>query len=343
MTAAKIIVFFLLGLGLYYLVWRVMRRSTRQAATTTMWFAEPFTVLFGGGRRDPLHLNPKAAPFREALSSGALARARERLDGAQPGDVVPLELRRAPHPRSGQAVVLADGWIGDYSGRVLAGAEALGQPTALRDGTLYGTHLFGQLHGNHHLVPTLRLVTRARVSWNPEDKAEGRRSLGRPGSIRVQGKTLPMRAEAPVVEAVLPVPGDWSPGEEEELELLDDPEAVQAVFRRPLTRECFDRAEGILRGLADGCDRWEMMAALHARLITLLGNDAIACMDGYLNFQGAHRWTRTTPQGIFLALPFGWLEAGREVPQLTAVFHNGRLLRVLPHAPQQELEGELGI
>lgn len=355
-NALRALIMALVGGLLFYVLFRVLKKGGHGAGLFTMWLAEPVTVLFGGDVASPLHINPKAKPFQDALSREAHARAVAWLESLRPGDAVEIALSQASHPRTGIRVLLGDGWIGDYSGRNLTREQDIGQPTALEGDMLYGTHLFGHLIGHHLLAPTHRLITRARITMDEvpltarEKRDHGGVAIwqgGREHKLRLHGVEM---HEVIVMEAQKKEQKEQKEhGEQgdqaalEALEMLDHKDKVTAVFQEPLTQERFRAAERVLEALPEGCPRWEMIARLGGRLVTLSGVEAVMCMDGYLNFKGDHRWSKYVPEGIFLALPFGYLEGNREVPQLVAVFRNGNLHKLLPHAPREDLERELGL
>ncbi len=343
-NALRALILAIVGALLFYVLFRVLKKGGHGAGLFTMWLAEPVTVLFGGDSASPLHINPKARPFQEALSKEAHARAVAWLESLRPGDAVEISLSQADHPRTGIPMLLGDGWIGDYSGRNLTREQGIGQPTALEGDTLYGTHLFGHLIGHHLLAPTHRLITRARVTVD-EAPLTAREKRDNDSVAVWQGASeYKLRLHGVEVREVIAMEApDGEQGRLEALEMMDHKDKVTAVFREPLTRKRFRAAERVLEALPEGCPRWEMIRRLGGRIVTLSGVEAVMCMDGYLSFKGDHRWSKHVPGGIFLAQPFGYLEGNREVPQIVAVFRNGNLHKLLPHAPREDLERELGL
>lgn len=344
MTVLWAVLLTLLGGLMYYGLYRFVRNASQQDRLIALWMTEPIAVLFGSKSADPLHANTLTKAFREAMSRESFEQARTHLSTLAPGGRVTIPFREAQHPRSTNSVLFADGWIGDYSGRYLEGDHTLGQLTALHGDTLHGVHIFGYLSGHHHLIPAYRLETRAQVGWDERARSEEDQTLGPNGMIWVDGKKKPLYLRDVVVHALLPIAGSWEARTEDDpVELVDDRAKVEALFNEPLTPERFRDAERELQRLPEGCKRWEMMDQLGGKLTTLTGFDTVIRMDGYLNFTGKHRWTKITPQGIFLALPFGYIEEKNEVPKLVAVFLNDRFHKLLPSSPRKELERELGI
>lgn len=345
--ALRALILALIGAALFYVLFRVLRKGGRESGLFTMWLAEPVTALFGGYSAQPFHAKPKARPFRESLSADAHARAVAWLESLRPGDPVEISLSQAPHPRTGNPVLYGEGWIGDYSGRNLTQARGIGQPTVLDGDTLLGTHLFGHLVGHHLLTPTHRLITETRVTVI-EKPLSAREKRGKDNVTIRKGnhEHKLLLHDVRVREVIAMEASDTEQGHQENLaalEMMDQQDKVAAVFREPLTRERFRAAERVLEALPEGCPRWEMIRRLGGRIVTLSGAEAVMCMDGYLNYKGGHRWSKHVPGGIFLAQPFGYLEGESEVPQIVAVFRNGNLHKLLPHAPREDLERELGL
>ena len=64
-------------------------------------------------------------------------------------------------------------------------------------------------------------------------------------------------------------------------------------------------------------------------------------MNGYANYGGDHRWFKVAPTAIFEVWPFGFVQDKTDMFRLDAIFRNGKLLKVVPYAPREELERTL--
>jgi hypothetical protein len=276
----------------------------------------------------------RAEPKLRALHSGdALTRQSLGLDVAE------LSRRRTNESRF---VVYGDGWIPSMSGR---GALDLGRPFGLEGNTIYGRHIFGYVYGNLTLVPKYELLTKATVV--PDTEFQELKRQGRDqGVLDVSfGKEEKVHFFKDVtVDRIRPLPFQGPPEMAKEALTFErtDPSKLKEHLFAVYTKTSFEDAEAQLKRMQAGTDWWDMVHQLNGHFMTHdFGESYVLYMKGYANYKADQRWQIATRSGVYEVWPFGYVEGDKEVLQLSVIFRNGKLQRIVPYEPEITLAPRL--
>jgi hypothetical protein len=281
-----------------------------------------------------------------STSYEAFTRAEAKLKGLRPGDAVTREslgldaakLRRRLTGES-KFVAYGDGWIPSMSAH---GAYELGRPFGIEGNTIYGRHVFGYVYGNLTLVPKYELLTRATVV--PDTEYQKMKQQGRDqGILDVSfGKGEEVYFEKSVtIVAIRPLPFQ-GPQEMAKEELTVKQEKLGDSLLAVYTEASFEDAEAQLKHMQAGTDRWDMVHQLNGLFMTHdFGQSYVLYMKGYANYDADQRWQLATRNGVYEVWPFGYVDGGKEVLKLSAIFLNGKLQRIVPYEPEASLAPHL--
>lgn len=240
-------------------------------------------------------------------------------------------------------VAAADGWISAFSGGYAGAADGFGRLFARSSDKVYGRHIFGYVW-NQTIVPCYELTTAALSISEAEYQQlqkQGDKDIGeRPTET---GAHLYYKQIRMYELHELPFKAMFEEYKEPEVTFkeVSKEEFKQALFA-VYTKESFDKAAAILGGIPPGSDTWGVVKALDGRFKTLdYGEVYTLFMNGYANYGGDHRLFKVAPSAIFEVWPYGFVQDKTDMFRLVAIFRNGKLLKVVPYAPREELERTL--
>jgi len=240
--------------------------------------------------------------------------------------------------------VACNGWVGPLSG---GGWPGRGAFTGVKDGMVYGSHLYGFLYRDSILIPRYDVILQAaRIDKAEYDKLRERKE--RVGRIPFPPADQPELAywKTPTIKEIRKLDfkePDLSGTDEITVSGRKAADALAEFGRSFTTRNRFERAQQVLESIPTGADRWEVIQALGGRFYTWdSGESYFLLMDGFLNI-GDLRISETTKDGFFKVWPFGYMDQGEVAPRLDLIFRNDRVFKVIPHVSKQELPDHLKV
>lgn len=233
----------------------------------------------------------------------------------------------------------ADGWVGSLSGDIAGAFSKLGEPFSLEKKQLYGVHIYGYIIEPALLFPRYALQTVATVIDEEEYAAltktrekgtswtfapgEGKKKLYFKDLRVFQVKELYRSAETP---GPLQKGGSVSSSD-------------AASF---FSKERYERAAAKISSLSPGVDIFSVIKSMNGSFVAQYGGAShILFMDGFLKYTGENIISNTTPDGIYVVWPFGYVESGKEIPKMAIIFKNGQLQKVVPYSSKQALMDQL--
>ena len=286
----------------------------------------------------------------ESTTLSAYQRNEQQVQALKQGDSIDKKIKWEAYTLQNQGkstyFVVADGWIGPLSGEYPGGIFGFGHVNARSGNTVFGEHVFGYLLYGTTLVPKYSVITQAELI-SPEEymafvKAKKTGTIGwfhNPGwNKSAQSKKIP-----PVIHfknATIRKVRDLAVGREDTTGVtIEKAGSLNEVVRSYLTREKFQKAEKQLKSVKAGSTPWDVMQALNGKYITPnSGLDYLLLMDGFLMYKNEGPWQKMTPKGHYVVWPFGYLNSEIEMPQIDLIFKNGKLHKLVKHAPKESIE-----
>ncbi len=235
-------------------------------------------------------------------------------------------------------LAISDGWAGDLSGNVVGAISGLGAPFAIVDGAVYGQHVYGYVVQAGIFIPRYVVQIKAVIIGSSEYealKAKKTPNIGwsyRPGE---QEKIFFKDAAIAQVKEI-------GTGEEKYSAVsLGSPTSTSRVVGL-YSREKYDKISPLLAKLSPGIDTLDAVKTLNGIIVANHGGvEFTFFIDGFLNYKGEYRLTKTTANGVYSVWPFGYVEDGKEVPKMALIFKNGLLKEVAPYTSRSQIEENL--
>ncbi len=237
-------------------------------------------------------------------------------------------------------IAASDGWAGDLSGNVVGADSTLGALFAMKDGSIYGQHIYGYIIQEGIFIPRYAVQVKATIVDSSEYeslKAQRISDIGwtyRPGrqeKVFFKGARI-----AGVKEVAMP--------EERYLAMYTRrPPVLKNAIADLYSPERYDKIADTLAKLPLGTDAIDTIVKLDGTVTANHGGTTFTFfIDGFLNYKGEYRFTGVVADAIYSIWPFGYVAEDREIPKMALIFKNGVLEKTIPYSSRAEMEVNLG-
>jgi hypothetical protein len=236
-------------------------------------------------------------------------------------------------------IASADGWAGSLSGNIAGAFSKLGEPVGLGKKQLYGQHLYGYIIEPALFVPRYALQTISTVIDEKEfetlskSRASGIGWIYAPG----EGKKKIYFKDLKVFQVK-----ELYKSEEASAGLQKGESVSPSEADSFFSKARYERVATKIGTLSPGLDIFSVIKSLNGSFVVQFGGAShILFMDGFLKYTGENIISNTTPDGIYVVWPFGYVESGKEVPKMAIIFKNGLLQKVVPYSSKQAIMDQL--
>ncbi len=232
----------------------------------------------------------------------------------------------------------SNGWVECMSGGPSQAVNKFGSFYGRSGHIAYGMHVFGYVTDSLNIVPKYLVKTQAAIILPSEYERLVGSKTANIGWTRTPGRDTKTYLRGIKVKEVQALDfKDPDPAERRVGEAIN----LDTYMAKYLTREKFAEAEQDLKQLKKGMGLMEVIRTLGGAFVMRPSGDdfMVFGMKGFLNLTAEYRaWSTLLPGGLFSVWSFGYVEGGKEVPELALIFKNAEVFKIVNYSTRQELE-----